>query len=310
MDTNLDRILCAVDFSKFSKSVIDYATGLAQGFGAHVTVFHALSFPRTPLQGDSDCRPGTAEPEQISKVCTRIEELMVDRPVPWDTVVRCGNAVDAIVDYTEANNIGIVLVASYGLSGWKRLLLGTVVETLSRTLSRPLLVVRPAPKKRKQDPHPQHLRLKNILICCDLSSTTLSLYPYAEKFVRHFDASLHIVHAMETPVQEDLVDPTTAPYAEVQSKLQAQLHERLRRRMPPEYLQSASITTAVIPGNPTDSLRDYATANAIDLIIVGVRPRGSFQKILIGSTTESMVRHAPCNVLTIPCGTDDNGQSG
>ena len=230
---------------------------------------------------------------------------MLDRPVPWDTVVRCGNAVDAIVDYTEANDIGIVLVASYGLSGWKRLLLGTVVEALSRTLTRPLLVVRPSRKKRTQDPYPRQLRLKNILICCDLSSTTLSLYPYAEKFARHFAARLHVVHAMQTPVHEDLVDPTTAPYTEVQNKLQAQLHERLRRRMPAGYHQNASIITAVIPGNPADSLRDYATANAIDLIIVGVRPRSSFQKILIGSTTESMVRHAPCNVLTIPCGTGE-----
>jgi len=305
MDTNLDRILCAVDFSKFSKSIIDYATGLAQGFGAHVTVFHALSFPRTPLQGDSDCRPETAEPEQVSKTFARIEELMFDRPVAWDTVVRCGNAVDAIVEYTEANDIGIVLVASYGLSGWKRLLLGTVVEALSRTLSRPLLVVRPFPKKRKQNTYQELLRLKNILICCDLSSTTLSLYPYAEKFARHFDSRLHIVHAMETPVQEDLVDPTTAPYAEVQHRLQARLHERLRQRMPSQFHQGDSVTTAVIPGNPADSLRDYATANAIDLIIVGVQPRGSFQKILIGSTTESMVRHAPCNVLTIPCRTDE-----
>ena len=233
---------------------------------------------------------------------------MVDRRVAWDTVIRCGNAVDAIVEYTEANHIGIVLVASYGLSGWKRLLLGTVVEALSQTLNRPLLVVRP-PRKKTQDPYPTHLQLKNILICCDLSSRSLSLYPYAEKFVRHFDSRLHIVHAMETPLQEDLIDPTTAPYAEIQQRLQAQLHERLQRRMPPNYHKSDAITTAVVPGNPADSLRDYATANAIDLIMVGVRPRGSFQKMLIGSTTESMVRHAPCNVLTIPCGRDEKGQS-
>lgn len=302
MDTNLDRILCAVDFSKFSKPIVDYATVLAQGFGARVTVFHALSFPRTPLQGDSDCRPGTAVPEQVSTARARIEALMTDRPVRWDSVVRCGDAVDAIVDYTEANDVGVVLAASYGLSGWKRLLLGTVVEALSRTLNRPLLVVRAPRKKRARAPEPGQLRLKNILICCDLSSSSLSLYPYGEKFARHFDSQLHIIHAMEAPVQEELLDPTTAPYAEVQQRLQSQLHERLRNQMPANFRHGAAVTTAVIPGNPEDSLRDYAAGNAIDLIIVGVRPRGSFQKILIGSTTESMVRHAPCHVLTIPCG--------
>lgn len=301
MDANLDKILCAVDFSKYSKSIIEYATGLAQGLGAHVTIFHALSFPRTPLQGESDCRPGTAVPEQATNAFARIEELMANRPIPWDTVVRCGDAVDAVVKYTEANDIDLVLAASYGLSGWKRLLMGTVVEALSRSLRRPLLVVRPYRGKRTVISDPENLRLKNILLCCDLSSTTLLLYPYAEKFTRQFDAKLHVVHTMQTPVQEDLIDPTTAPYAEVQQKLQSQLHERLRHRMPATTLQNSAVITAVIPGNPSDSLRDYASEHAIDLIIVGVRPRGSLQKILIGSTTESMVRHAPCNVLTIPC---------
>lgn len=301
MDINLDKILCAVDFSKFSKATIDYAIGLAQGLGAHVTIFHSLSFPRTPLQGESDCRPGTAVPEQAAKAVSRIEEMMPDRPGPWETVVRCGDPVDAIVDYTEANDIGLVLAASYGLSGWKRFLMGTVIEALSRTLRRPLLVVRPSRRRGAVNPGPGPLRLKNILLCCDLSSTTLMLYPYAEKFSRHFGAKMHIVHAMSTPVQEDLVDPTTAPYAEVQHNLQTQLHARLRNRMPKRFRQNSAFTTAVIPGNPSDSLQDYASVHAIDLIIVGVRPRGSFQKILIGSTTETMIRHAPCDVLTIPC---------
>jgi universal stress protein A len=151
------------------------------------------------------------------------------------------------------------------------------------------------------NPDPTILRLKNILICCDLSSTTLSLYPYAEKLLQHFEAELHIVHAMQTPVKEDIIDPTMAPYAEVQNKLQYQLHEQLRHLMPMTLQKNPAVTTAVIPGNPSDSLHDYANKHGIDLILVGVRPRGSIQKVLIGSTTESMIRHAPCNILTIPC---------
>ena len=300
MDANLDRILCAVDFSRFSKSTIDYATGLAHRLGSHITIFHALSFPRTPLQGNSDCRKGTARPEQTRKAYTRIEKWMANRPVPWDTVVRCGDAVDSIVDYTQNIDVGLVMAASYGLPAWKRLLMGTVVESLSRELKRPLLVVRPS-KKKSVNLDPTILRLKKILVCCDLSSTTRSLYPYAEMLSQHFDAELHIVHALQTPVKEDLIDPSTAPYAEVQDKLQFQLLEKLRGRMPMTFQDKPGVATAVIPGNPSDSLQEYAIEHDIDLILVGVRPRGSIQKIFIGSTTESLIRNAPCNVLTIPC---------
>ena len=302
MDTNLDKILCAVDFSKFSNPLVDYASGLARGLDAHLTVFHALSSPLAPLHEASGCRPDTSVAEQITDASTRIEKLMAQRPVRWDVAVRYGDAVETIADFTRENGIGLVVAASYGLSGWKRFLLGTVVETLSRTLNRPFLVVRPPRKKASAQPGAGPLQMNNILICCDLSPATLALYPFADKLAQHFAARLHIVHAMETPVREDLVDPTSGPYTEVQHRLQVQLLERLCHQVPSSVRQDDRITPAVVSGNAKDSLRDYAMANAIDLIIVGVRPRGSLHKILVGSTTESMVRQAPCNVLTIPCG--------
>lgn len=301
MDTNLDKILCAVDFSKFSSPLIDYASGLARGFDAQLTVFHALnSLMASPHEG-SGYRPGASLTEQITDAHKRIEKLMTQRQVRWSAAVCCGDAVEAIADYTRSNGIGLVVAASYGLSGWKRFLLGTVVETLCRTLNRPLLVVRPRRRKRAADSGSSPFRMNNILICCDLSPASLSLYPFAERLTRHFTARLHIVHAMETPVQEDLVDPTSGPYTEVQNRLQLQLLKRIHNQMPPVVRQNDWAIPAVVSGNAKDSLRDYAMANAIDLIVVGVRPRGSFHKILVGSTTESMVRQAPCNVLTIPC---------
>ena len=47
-------------------------------------------------------------------------------------------------------------------------------------------------------------------------------------------------------------------------------------------------------------LTDYARRNRADLIVVGVRPQSVWRKTLIGSTTEALIRRAPCAVLTVP----------
>ena len=142
MDFKVNNILCAVDFSKFSQPVLDYATGLAQGFDTDVTVFHALNIPRIPLPDDAICAPGTDEAEQIENARMRIAHLVGNRPINWRMVIRSGDPVEAIDVYARDQDIGIVVAASYGLSGWKRFLGGTIVEALARTLARPLLVVR------------------------------------------------------------------------------------------------------------------------------------------------------------------------
>jgi nucleotide-binding universal stress UspA family protein len=302
MNFKINSILCAVDFSKFSPPVLDYSTGLAQGFNADVTVFHALNIPRIPLPDDTICTPNTDAVEQIENARMRIAHLVGNRPINWHMVIRSGDPVEAIEVYARDHDIGIVAAASYGLSGWKRFLGGTIVEALARTLSRPLLVVRAS---RASKPHRAYsaadFSLLNILVACDLSAEADKLYHCAAAFARSFDTSLHFAHTVETPVGEDRGASADGPYTDVQQALKDHLHQRLINRLPEPIRSGCRFKAVVLQGNPADSLMDYAAVNAVDLIIVGVRPRRGLQKLLIGSTTEAMLRHAPCEVLTVPC---------
>jgi nucleotide-binding universal stress UspA family protein len=56
----------------------------------------------------------------------------------------------------------------------------------------------------------------------------------------------------------------------------------------------------VVPGIPGEVLVDFAREKGTDLVIVGVRRRGVLKKSFIGSTTEAVLRNAPCAVLTVP----------
>ncbi|MFZ0240435.1 MAG: universal stress protein, partial [Desulfobacterales bacterium] len=128
MTIEINTILCAIDFSRFSPAVLDYAAGIARGFGARIAVFHALNVPRSRLPDEAVCSPGADAAEQVEKARRRIADLVAERPIDWHAVIRAGDPVEAIEVYLHDHDIGLVMAASYRLSGWKRLLGGTIVE--------------------------------------------------------------------------------------------------------------------------------------------------------------------------------------
>ena len=62
-------------------------------------------------------------------------------------------------------------------------------------------------------------------------------------------------------------------------------------------LRATAVTTR--HGAPAVAIVEYATANHIDLIVVGTHGRGALGHLLMGSVAERVVRMAPCPVLAV-----------
>ncbi|MGA6924722.1 MAG: universal stress protein, partial [Desulfosarcina sp.] len=56
----------------------------------------------------------------------------------------------------------------------------------------------------------------------------------------------------------------------------------------------------VAPGVPHEMVLNIARRGSPGLIVVGVRHAGRVGRWISGSTTEALLRHAPCSVLTMP----------
>ncbi|KPJ78296.1 MAG: hypothetical protein AMJ54_04200 [Deltaproteobacteria bacterium SG8_13] len=292
-------ILCAIDFSKFSKQLIRYATQLAGRLSADLVVFHSVCFPRSASQDTAASGQVGDGKEGVQRARELIDELMAGQQLPWRSEIRIGEPVVELKALVRELPIDMVLTASYDLSGWKRLLLGTVVEELAQTLSVPMLVVKP-PRHSGSDLTGEPLNLATIQVCCDLVSQTEPLFRWAVNLARPFGASLHCVHALEKPIDVGVIDPTDAPYEEVQQTLLDRLHARLVGQLPQDMQTDKTIATAVVPGTAGDKMVAYAREHKVDLLIVGVKQHRGIQKRLIGSTTDTALRRAPCQVLTVP----------
>jgi nucleotide-binding universal stress UspA family protein len=62
------------------------------------------------------------------------------------------------------------------------------------------------------------------------------------------------------------------------------------------------VTTAVERGIPHERIIEYATANEIDLVVMGTHGRTGLDRVLLGSVTEKVVRQSPVPVLVIRVG--------
>ena len=62
--------------------------------------------------------------------------------VKFQTAVVAGNVADSLIDYAEANDIDLILIATHGRSGVSRWVRGSIADRILRASSIPVLMVR------------------------------------------------------------------------------------------------------------------------------------------------------------------------
>lgn len=100
------------------------------------------------------------------------------------------------------------------------------------------------------------------------------------------DAELHAVYVVETRTGYDnaIVDPDV-----VRENLREEGRSALAA-IEREAGDERPVTTSIREGVPADELLDYATDREVDLLVVGAVGRSTFKTVLLGSTTEALLR--------------------
>lgn len=142
---------------------------------------------------------------------------------------------------------------------------------------------------------------KRILWPTDFSELSLHGGRYALGLCKQFGAELHIVHIVPPPLSPDvsLVVPAEVPTAHSETELIEASQEALDQLIDGHFSGYEQLVTKVFVGNPWPSICRYAKDNDIDLIVITTHGRTGLSHVLIGSTAERIVQHAPCPVLTV-----------
>jgi nucleotide-binding universal stress UspA family protein len=141
------RILAPTDFSSPSLAAVDEAAGLARRFGAEVIVLHVHE---PPYVGDPDpyvvsasFRLLFAERRRLAeKQMGMLEKRLSRRRAKCHALIGEGRPADEIIAAARKQKADLIVMATRGHTGAKRLLLGSVAERVVRGAPCPVLTLR------------------------------------------------------------------------------------------------------------------------------------------------------------------------
>lgn len=137
------------------------------------------------------------------------------------------------------------------------------------------------------------ISFKNILFLTDFKDTSRAAFTYATAFARQFNARIYPAHAVVPYLPTELEVPTMP---DILKQIEVQAGEQLARMVKDTGLE---YTPLVTQETPEDAVPRWSREHGFDLIVTGTHGRKGFERLLLGSTAETIFRQANCPVLTV-----------
>ena len=148
-------------------------------------------------------------------------------------------------------------------------------------------------------PITQSVRIKSILVPIDFSEYSKKALRYAVRFAEEFGSSITLLHVVERVIQPPEGYGALEVPAFDLGLLQKHAAAKLSSLAQEEIDELVPVKTLVRSGAGYNEIVTVAKEEGTDLIIIATHGRTGLKHLLLGSTAERVVRHAPCPVLTV-----------
>lgn len=300
----IDRILCPVDLSPCSRTALRYASALARWYDASVTVLHV--FRQAPVVDTAAAALGGAvyapplaladvDREALSR---RVAEFVAQTPDAGTAAVHVCEGVNVreeILHEAAALPADLIVLGSHGLTGVKRLVLGSTAENVLRHATTPALIV-PA---HAPDVPASGVPFTRIVCAVHFEADSYRALQYAFDLAQESDAQLTLLHAVEMPTVHIGAEDLTYDFEESRETVMRAARARLEGLVPDAARAYCTVRVEVAEGRAHEVILQLADEVNADLIIMGVRDRDAFDVAVFGSHAQAVVRAAHCPVLTV-----------
>jgi nucleotide-binding universal stress UspA family protein len=139
--------------------------------------------------------------------------------------------------------------------------------------------------------------LRRILVPIDFSPQSLKTLRYAKLLANRFGAKLHLVHVVNPSVLP--ARHLMLPWAVAETELARSAKTRLKNLAAEFSLSPRPNPFTVCFGAAAEHISEVARVIDADLIAIATRGYTGLKHAFLGSTTERVVREAPCPVLVV-----------
>jgi nucleotide-binding universal stress UspA family protein len=143
------------------------------------------------------------------------------------------------------------------------------------------------------------IKLRKLLVPTDFSDSARHAFSYGLSFAGEYKAELVLLHVVENLTVGYASDLFPVPMAEVFQEISGYAKTELTKLAEEARARGVSVSELVVQGKPSAEIIRHAAENEVDMIVLGTHGKGMLDQALFGSTTERVVRRAPCPVLTV-----------
>ncbi len=213
---------------------------------------------------------------------------------PTKTLTLDGPPADRILEASEDAD-ATICVATHGRSGIRRLVLGSVAEEIVRRSHRPVIVVGPNGAGT-----PLRSERASMVVCTDGSAAAAAVLPAAASFARDLNLTCSVIQVVGP--DEDVSLHGEPPLQPIREQAQRQCADYCQQLS----AEGVSAHPVVLHGDPERTIVQYARLHHASLIAVATHGNSGLTRATLGSTTSSIVRHAPCPVLVVRIETEQS----
>ncbi|QLH82098.1 universal stress protein [Halosimplex pelagicum] len=284
-----DNILIPTDGSDGATVAFNHALDIATTHDATIHILNVADTTRdsiTQIRGDVVDTLETEGDEIVLDAADRAQQ----RGLTTKTDVLQGEPYSTIVDYAEARDVGLIVMPTHGRRGLERFLLGSTTERVVRRADTPVLTIRPDEDITVTYPYQDILLPTDGSDCATDALTTGIDVATAEK------ATLQLLSVVNM----------TSLGADVLIQMQMEALEESANTIIEEATDHAetegvdSVSGSVEFGSSIHrAILSHIEEHDVDLVVVGTHGRTGFDRYVLGSVTEKLVRTSPVPVLTV-----------
>jgi nucleotide-binding universal stress UspA family protein len=308
------KVLIGVDGSSNSFAAVEFVGRLLSAERDELVLLFA-----TPEMNFEDERLDPAIEQRARSVLSRtvLEAALERLPAAWQQRAQqrqvTGSPSTALLDAIDAEKADLVAVGFRGTSGiLEDFVLGSVSRAIVHSAKIPALVVKSEGRTEEpaqQSPGPP-TREMHVLVTCDPTQSAQPLSDLLKGLSWPPDSRgwvMTVVQPMFVCALPDWVKPQRDPDVAAMANAWEQEHqqnlqaarvelEKFRAALPRCFVEQEIV---MAEGRAAEEIVKQIRERAIDLAVLGSRGRSSFKRLLLGSTSEQVLREAPCSVLIV-----------
>ena len=279
------RIVVGTDGSSDAAQAVESLTHFPLPIDASIDIVSAIPWPESTTRAGRELwKHATATVEQAR---SRLNKRWNDVAAAVDD----GDPRIVITDAAAARGADLVVVGARSLGVVATALLGSVSLGVARHAPCAVLVCKGGGQP-----------LRTVTMALDGSLPARAAFDYFAALPLPADLTVRLVGVVE-PLRYPSADLVTAELAELMKE-----YEDERRRELDRVLAVAAaelrrrvhkVSTLTVVGQAAPSILSEAAKQPSDLIVVGARGLGTVKRLLLGSVSESVLRHASCSVLIV-----------